>query len=338
MADYDLATITASLAQKLRDNVSRTFNSTSPLLRMLRVERGEGKNCAWAVELDGAIGENHADGADVASYGSDVPAFASLAWGLYRSNFKVTDLAASAASTTGNPAGLVNLAARGIVNSARKIASTLNGAGYAGAGTGTLIAGLNTALDDANTYGGINRSTGANALFRAKVVDPGVSTAITLALIRSDLGAIFDACGEKPNLALCDTTRWNNVAALFTELRRYQQDVFVDGAREIKMDASVDAIVIDGCMFVKDKDATAGRIYYLNTNYVYWQSLPPAADGPLAENMSVMQLADSAGDLGAQMAVRPLARTGAAAKVTASVQMQLVVEKPNACGVRKNVA
>lgn len=334
MADYDLSTITSSLAQNLRNVVSRTVNTTSPLLRTLRIEAGEGKNVAWAVELDGAVAENFSDGADVSNYGSDVPAFANLQWGLYRSNFRVTNLAASAAQSSRTPAGLMNLMARSLVNSARKLATTINAAGYAGAGTGTLIAGLNVGINDSNTYGGIVR--GSTPKFRAKKFDPGSLTEPTIALIRSDIGAIYDECGEKVDLGFAPTSVWNKLAALFQEQRRYNQDIFL-GSRRVTLDNSVDAIVIDGVLFLKDKDATANGIYYINSNYVYWEYLPPAQFSALPEQSTTMQLEDTQGSLGLQVAVYPLARTGAARKVTCEAQLQLVVEKPNSCGVRLNV-
>lgn len=335
MGDFDLASVTGALAQNLKDVVTRTFNSTAPTLRMFRMEQGEGKNCAWDVEGTGAIGENFADGADVANTGSDAVQMAKLDWGLYRSNFKITNLAAAAARSSRSPAGLVRPLARSLQNSARKLSSTINGVAYSGAGAGTTIFGLAGGVKDDNTYAGIDRTQAANAGFRAKVIDPGALTDPTIALVRGDLGAIYDICGEKIDVALCNTAIWNKLAAQFTEVRRFTQDVFL-GGRQVTLDASVDAIVIDGCVFVKDKDATANAIYYLNSAYVSWEFLPPAVE-ILPEGATMMQLEDSQGGLGLQVAVYPIARLGAAGKFTMEAQLQLKVEKPNACGKRLNV-
>jgi hypothetical protein len=335
MADFDLATITGALSQNMKDVVTRTVNTTSPTLRMFRMEQGEGKNCAWDVEGGGAIGENFTDGADVTNTGSDVPQIAKLDWGLYRSNFKITNLAAAAARSSRSPQGLVRPLARNMQNSARKLASTINGVAYSGAGTGTTIFGLAAGIRDDNTYAGIDRTQAANAGFRGKVIDPGALTDPTIALVRQDLGQIYDICGEKVDVALCNTAIWNKLAAQFTEVRRYNQDVFL-GGRQVTLDASVDAIVIDGCMFVKDKDATANAILYLNSAYVSWEYLPPAIE-ILPDGAAMMQLEDTQGSLGMQVAVYPIARTGAAGKFTMEVQLQLKIEKPNACGKRVNV-
>ncbi len=334
MADFDLATATGALAQNLKPLVVRTFNSTAVLLRLLPYQQGAGKNVAWDAEAPGANGENFADGADVSAYGIDTPNMATLAWGLYRSNFKISNLGAAAAMTSGSPAGLLRPLARNMTNAARKLASVLSGVGYSGAGTGTTIAGLDVALDDDNTYGGINRASAA--FWRTNVFDPGSPTAPTIALLRADIGAIYDASGEKPDLALVNTAGWNKVAGLFADRERYVKDTANLSGRQVTMDASIDAIMVDGCLFVKDKDATAGEVLYLNTAYCHWEWLPPAME-ILPPEAKVLQLEDSQGGLGAQAVVYPLARTGAAGKFTLEIQIQLVVEKPNACGVRRNL-
>jgi hypothetical protein len=91
---------------------------------------------------------------------------------LYRSNFQITNQAAAAAASSFQPQDLINPFARQMDNSARKLASTLNGVVYSGAGTGTTIAGLALAIKDDNTYAGIDRSSSTHAQFRAKVIDP----------------------------------------------------------------------------------------------------------------------------------------------------------------------
>lgn len=333
MSDFDLSTITGALAQNLADEVVKTANRASPLLALIPAEQGEGKNAAWAYETDAANAENFTDGQDVSNYALDVPGLAYLAWGLYRSNFKITDLAASAAATSRSPRGLVSAVAEMMLNSVRKLSSGLNGVGYSGAGTGTTIAGLAVALRDDNTYAGVDRTSVAG--MRAKVIDPGVSTAITTSLLRSDLSSIYDLCGEKPDVAMCPSAVWNAIAALFSEVRRYNQGT--DAAGRVILDGSVDEIVFDGCRFLKDKDATANVIYYLNTNYLRWQTLPFVGSAE-QDVIAQLPLQTGMGSSGVTAAVVKLARTGAAAKFSLMTQCQLVVKKPIAMGKRLNVA
>lgn len=336
MSDFDLSTITGALAQALRDRVVRTFNATSTALKVLPIERGAGKNCAWDIEGTGAIGENFSDGDDVSNYGVDVPHVAKLDWGLYRSNFKLTNLARSAARTSQSPRDLMQPMGRSLINSSRKLASTLNDEIFNGLGTGTLIAGLDVALDDSNTYAGLNRSTETYA--RAKVIDPGVTTSPTMQLLRQDLFDIKDICGEMPDIAFVNSTGFLKIAAMFDASRRFDQDITINTARgAVTLDASVGKVQIEGCTFIADKDATSGSIYYLNTNYVHVEYLPSADEEELPEDMIRMGMEDGYGPLPLGMNVYPLARTGAARKVTAEVQVQLVVAKPTACGIRKHL-
>jgi len=338
MADYDLSDISTALAQNFRPRVIRTFNATSMLMRTLPIVRGAGKNIAWPFEDSGAYAENFSDGADVSVYGSDVPAPAVLPWGLYRANWLATNLAVSAAGSSASPADLIALEARGMVNSIRKLTSTLNAAFYSGAGTGTTIAGLGVALDDSNTYAGVVR--GSVAAMRAKVIDPGTATAPTFALIRKDLYDIKDICGELPDLAFVNSAGFLKLAGMFDDLRRFEQDITIQTARgAITLDASVGKLQIEGCTFIADKDATAGSIHYLNSNYVHVEYLPyPGSDQIITEGMLAANADDGYGPLPLGLNIYPLARTGAARKFTAEVQLNLVVEKPTACGVRKHLA
>lgn len=339
MADTTLTAITAALAQNYRDPIIRTFNGRSRALSLFKVMAGEGKNCAWTWTGTGAIGENHAEGADVSSTGSNAASPAVLSWGLYRSNFLVTDLAASAARTSRTPVGSQMKVAENVMEGSQKLASVLNGAFYTGAGTGTLLCGLDVAIDDANTYAGVDRSVGANSGFRATVIDPGAPTAPTLALLRSDLASIYDVSGETPDIALCPTAVWQKIAALYDENRRYVQQV-TTGKGLVTLDGSAGALELDGCVFIKDKDATANQIKYVNSNYVHFEYLPFFDEGQIRDLMHAgdVSLDDGYGPMPFGMMVRQLGPAGAARKYTMQLQMQLVVKKPSACGVRKNVS
>jgi hypothetical protein len=338
MANLDLAALYDYLAQNYRDRTVRTFNARSVLLKLLEKRKCDGKNHAWTWEGTGALAENFTSGQDVSNYGYDTKHNAILTPALSRSNGFIADDVASVAANSQLSGGFTRLVVREFENCVRKMSSYLNQQGYSGLGTGTLICGLDVALDDANTYAGVNRSTGSLAGFRSSIFDPGVLTAPTIAMLRSDISTVYDACGEVPNLAVCSTAVWNKIAALFTELRRFNQDVMNLGGRQIAMDASVSAIELDGTMFVKDKDATANTIYYLNTDYVRWEYIPlgPGMDD-LQKQGRTMGLDDGYGAIPLGMWVKPLATTGAAEKFTMEVQANLVVEKPNACGKRLNV-
>lgn len=322
-----------TLAQQYRGDIVRQINRRVVLLKVLRILRGEGKNVAWVAESSGQIAENYSEGADAANFGSDAQASATLSWGLYRAPIHVTKLAMDAARTSSTPVGNQALWGRNIVNSAGALAALVEDDAFNGAGTGTLIAGLDVAIgDDTNTYATIVR--GSSAYWKPYVVDPGSATAVTLAQLRTDIGTIYDNCGESPDLAIAPTAVFNKIAGLFDPNRRWTT---VNTARgQITLDAGYEGIQVDNCMFLKSKDATAGQIYYLNSNYVHFETLPDARVPN--EILEAVPVDDGYGSLPLDMMFEPLAKNGPSSRGETLTTVQLVVTKPKACGVRKNVA
>lgn len=337
MADNVTTLALLALEQKLRGDIVKQVNRRSALLRVLPILPGEGKNCSWAVEGDGALGENYAEGADATNFGGDAQKSAKLDWGHYRSNFHVTGTARRAARRSSTPGGVQNLVGRHMKSSIAKVASIVNTALFTGPGTGTTIGGLNVAIgDDTNTYASIDRSDSNNAFFRPTVVDPGQAEEITLGLIREDQGKISDLCGEQPDIAVCSTSVFNAIGGLFDESRRYVYDITTSRG-QIKLDASIGAIEIDGTYFMKDKDAPAGRIYYLNSHYVHLEYLPP--DQEFMDELEMEMYADDGyGATPLGVICHKLAKNGDSDRYECLTNVQLVVERPNACGVRKNIA
>lgn len=334
MADTPQTLALLTLAQNYRGDIVRQINRRTVLLKTLPFVVGEGKNCAFAIEADGQVAENYSDGADAANFGSDAEAGATLSWGLYRANFRVTGLALAAARRSRTPMGVQRLWARNLVNASSKLATTINAAMFNGAGTGTLIAGLDVAIgDDTNTYAGIDRV--ANSYWRPTVVDPGALTAPTFALIRDDIRKIYEASGEKPDVAFCKPDVFNKIGSLFDATRRQIQEI--QTARGIvKLDAGFGALEIDGCMFVMDKDATANRIYYVNTSHARVEYLPPDEETVEATGMT-LQTSDGFGMTPLGMTYEPIAKLGDSKRAQCKTYLQLVVDQPNSCGVRKNV-
>lgn len=337
MADtpQTLAAITNALAQNYRDKVTRQINRRAVMLRLIKIEPGRGKNVAFDVEEDGAVAENFADGADVADFGSDAVSPAVLPWGLLRANFRVTDLALAAARSSMSPAGLVNLFARNLDNAASKLASTINAQLYAGTGASNQLAGLAAvAVRDDNTYAGINRVPGGGAYWRANVTDLSAA-ALNFARIRTMIGdTIYTASGEQPTLAFCPPAVFNYIGGLFQEQRRYTDTTRVVQTPRgpVTLDASVGTLEIDGCIFIKDKDAPAGEILFINPEYVTLEYLPQETDPMLSDAVREQAAQDGFGPIPLGFRVTKLARTGASAKFSLQVFAQLRVDKPNACG------
>lgn len=338
MADnpQSLASLTPYLAVQIRDEIVKAYNRRAPLMRVFPSRATNGQNSTWEWESDAALVETFADGADVVNYGSDLPHIAALNWANYRANFRLTDLARAAARASGGPGALVNLWAHNMVNSISKMASVLNKDAYSGPG-GNALTGLDTALDNANTYAGVDRTLAGNAGFRSTVIDPGTPTAVTLGLIRDDLRVIYELSGEMPKFAIVNPTTYNKVGALFDNQRFYMVDILSTARGEVRLDASIGGIIVEGCTFLRDKDATAGRIYYLNPDSVAFAYVPQdnAADPPDTVNRP---LDDGYGPIPLGMKFKHLATTGASEKASGQIFLQLNVLNPFQSGVRKNVA
>lgn len=337
MADspQNLSAITNALAQMYRPKIVKQINRRSVLLKVLPIRAGRGKNVAWDVEQDGAYAENFSDGDNVSDYGSDAIAPATVAWGLLRSNFRITDLAKAAARTTGNPADIVSLFARNLSSASRKLTKRINGQLYTGTGSSGQLAGFKqVVIRDDNTYAGIDRTDSANAYFRGNVIDAG-GGGLTLARIRNAIGdTIYSVAGEQPTLGMCPPTVFNYLGGLFQEQRRYTDTVRVVSTPrgEIKLDASIGSIEIEGCTLIKDVDAPAGEIQFINPEYCAIEYLPQTEDGEMSDDVMEAAADDGYGPVPLGFAVKKLAVQGASSPFSMQVFLQLAVERPNALG------
>lgn len=338
MADVSQTVALQVLSQNYRGKLVNQINRKSALLKALPIVPGFGKNCAWAAKSSGQIAENYTEGADASNFGSDAQTEAILQWSHYRANFHVTGTARRAAATSYTPEGVANLIGTNIVSANETLVSTINVALFNGPGTGTTIAGLDMAIaDNSNIYATIDRA--AATYWQPYVVNPGVATALTFAQIRTDLGAIYDQCGEQPDLAVCSTAVFNTLGALYDSTRRYITEI--NTARGVvRLDAGYQALEVDGCMFLRDKDATANRIYYINTSRVHIEYLPlePEIIASLEEMGVQMEANDGYGPIALGIHCDKLAKNGDSDRFECLTNLQLVVERPNACGARLNVA
>lgn len=337
MADnpQTLAAILNALPQRFPDLVRRQVNRRSVTLSLFRVNVGQGKNVPLDIELDGAVAENFAEGAAVANFGNDALSPATLGWGLYRANFRITNLAAAAAMAGASPSTLRDLVGRGFENASMKLASFLNGDAFAGTGSGTTLAGLSGAiLKDNNTYAGIDRTNIANALWRAYVVDPGVLTPISFKLIRQDLAAIYKASGVRPDAAGVSPDVMVQLKGLFDANRRFEKGIETVYRGKVILQNNSDVVEIDGCQFFEDKDATVNEIDYINTGEIDVEVLQQAVNfadpfAPATDGFNQLMLGFSIYELG---------RVGSDRRFSMEAQVQLKCERPNTCGKRLNVA
>lgn len=334
----DLTTLSLlTLAQTHRGDVVRQINRRVQFLKMVQIRPGAGQNCAWAVEADGALVESYSEGADAENFGGDVQDQAILTWGLYRANPHVTQLAMDAAATAFDPEGNKALWARTIANHAAKLAAHLNVECYSGAGTTGLVCGLDEAIGkDDNTYATINRSTGGNEYWQPYVGDEGSDTPIDFTTMREDVREIYEKCGENPDVAMTTPTLFNAIGGLFDDTRR-NIEVANTARGPVRLDFGFRALELDGMVIVKDKDATAKTIYYLQTAEVEFLYLPSPEQRMLLNAMNMqVQADDGFGEVPLGFVFEMLSKTGASDKAQIRSTCQLRVRRPNTCGVRKN--
>lgn len=338
--------IASALSQDFRPKIVRTVNRRSVALRALTVETGGGKNVYWDWEGSGQIGESFSDGADAANFGSDSLNAAVLPWARYRSNFRVTGDAEDIAASSTSPQEALDLLARNMMNGFRVLAKTMNPDIFSGSAGGNTMVGLDTALRNDNTYAGVDRTQVANAGFRGNLIDPGSSTDITIDDVRRDIGdTIYTAAeDEGPDLAFMKPNLFYQLASKWDPNRRYNSDVSVNlnSGRQVVLDGSIGAIQIEGCTFIKEQDATANRIYYINSAYVRVMLLKRAPlrnlPSPLEMGERSIDMNDGGGQLPYQVRIRELANQGDSRRLTMITKPCLLVEKPSACGLRLNVA
>lgn len=339
MSDVVTTLSLITLAQEYRGDVVRQINRRTATLKMLRVVRGEGKNIAWAPEFDGSLAENYAEGADATNFAADGQASAFLSWALYRSNIHVTKLAMDGAATSNSPEGNRQLWARHLINASAKLAAKINLEVFAGAGTGTTMAGLSVAINSGNTYATIDRTSVSPDYsgFNSSVIDPGADTAVTFALLRDDLRKIYEASGSTPDMAVCSPAVFNKVGALFDATRR-QFDSVRGANGPVKLEFGFQALEVDGTVFFRDKDCTAKTIYYINSDHLEIQYLPSADQQRLIDAAGGEIVADDGfGSVPLGMEYEMLAKTGPAEKAEVLWTGQMVLDRPNTCGVRKHV-
>ncbi len=323
-----------TLATEFRGDIVKQINRRTVGLRCIPMVRGDGKNIAWATELDGAHAESYSEGADATAFGGDQQSSAVLPWALYRSNVHVSSLAQDGAAGATTPAGNRSIWARQIINGAAKLATNLNTALFAGTGASNTLVGFAEAIaKDDNSYATVDRSQTASSYFRPTVVDPGSDTEVTIALLRDDQRVMYEASGEVADIALTTPTLFNAIGGLYDDTRRTVQQASGQGATTLNY--GFQALELDGMQFLRDKDATTKTIFYVNTSHCRIEVLPGAKQKQMVDSMGVTP-DDGFSAVPLDFVLEMLAKTGASDKAQMRWTGQFACDRPNTCGARKH--
>lgn len=352
----DLGAITNALPTLLADKVIPQMNRSAPELQLIPFKAGQHKNLVWDVEFKNASESTNsalAEGATVSTYGDDDIVPATLNWCDYSESIAVTGKALSSARGSaggqGGASELQDLWTHKTMGAVRRLAKNLGRDFWSGPGTGNRMLGLyggatlqsGAPLSNAGTYAGINRATYAD--FKANVLlNGGIARPLSFDLMRDMRKAIYDACGEMPDLIMCDSTQHEAYGKLFGDQRRYTQEVTIRG-QKIVLDGGYRALEFDGIPIIASVNHPAGYMTFLNSNYVKMSALddmPTDANrSPRMVQLQAMpeeQLQSGACPFRARL--NPLAVTGDLYPIQMILYPQIYVERPNAFGVLGDLA
>lgn len=352
MAAVSVSRISSALATIFQDRINAQMNRTVVLAQLLPHEVGSGKNMSWDVEFsasDEATDSSLTEGAPVTVFQDDDVVPAVLQWGNYSEAIQLTGKARAIAAATGNPSDLEDLFGQKLERAVRRLTKNIARDLWTGAGTGQLMLGLfggatltsGAPLSAVGDYAGIARATYSD--WACNVSSNGaVPRGLTFDLMREQRRLIYDACGEMPDLILCDSFQHEAYGKLFGSERRYVQEVTLRG-QKITLDGGYRALEFDGIPVIADVNAPAGSMTFLNTNYVKMCQLPDKADkvngsmGMLGlHGMAEEQFNSAETKLFAR--INPLGRAGDAYGFQLVLYPQLKVERCNTHGVITDLA
>lgn len=351
----DLARVTDALPTLLADKVTAQMNRSAPELQLIPFKAGQHKNLVWDVEFKNASESANsalAEGATVSTYGDDDIVPATLNWCDYSESIAVTGKALSAArgsAGTGGASELQDLWVHKTMGAVRRLAKNLGKDFWQGPGTGNRMLGLyggatltsGAPLSNAGTYANISRVTYTD--WKANVLlNGGVQRPLSFDLMRDMRKAIYDACGEMPDLIMCDSAQHEAYGKLFGDNRRYVQEVVVRG-QKITLDGGYRALEFDGIPIIASVNHPANAMTFLNTNYVKMSALddmPTEANrSPRMIQLQAMpeeQLQSGACPFRARL--NPLAVVGDLYPIQMILYPQIYIERCNAFGVLGDLA
>lgn len=197
---------------------------------------------------------------------------ATLNVGEYSDTAGVTGRAQAAAAMALNPLGIANgpdLMADELRDAVVNVAETLGGAIYSGSGSNAII-GMATAIDSTGTYANIDPSTYTEWV---STEDTGTLANLSFAMLRTTITNIRNACGKRPNLALCKPDVLDRIKSLFSVYPAYVGEVTLNGVVR-KLTSGARAVYVEDVWFVDDPRCTSNVIYFLNTEYIKIRSMP----------------------------------------------------------------
>jgi hypothetical protein len=346
MASVDYAAISGVLNKRFEPQLQSHINRSVPLLRLLAVKRSPSQVIQWVNTFSqvspttGAM----ADGADWAGYNSDLKVNGTLDFTTYHDAFKLTGRAIAGAAAAGNPEQVANLFAEELMEGLQRLCAYIGDDIYSGTGASNRMLGITgTAggLRAAGTYAGVNRAT-YTEFAGNELANGGVNRSLTLALMRSARKAAFDACGFKFDLAISNSAIHDVYAEILGDRRRFVEETTMRG-RKVRLDGGFDALDFDGIPFIKDVNAPANSILFLNSQYIdVWYlpqgPMPPGSGAAGERNLEATEEEQlGGGSVNLPARIQPSAVTGDAFPFGLVCYPQVRVKRPGAHAYLKDL-
>lgn len=350
--EVNVSRIASALATLFQDRIIAQMNRSVVLAQLIPHAPALGQNLTWDVEFENSGASTNSaltEGATVSVFGDDDVVPAVLQWGNYSESISLTGKARAIARAAGSPSELEDLFGQKLERAIRRLTKNLARDLYVGPGTSERILGLfggstlttGSPLAATGTYAGIVRGT--YAAWAGNVnSNGGAQRPLDVPLMRDMRRSIYDACGEMPDLIVCDSFQHEQYGLTFGSERRYLQDVYLRG-QKITLDGGYKALEFDGIPVIMDVNAPAGTMTFLNTNYVKFRQVPDAADD-VNKSMGLVGLHGTSeeqfksGETRMFARINPLARVGDAYNFQLILYPQLQVERCNANGLITDLA
>lgn len=345
MANQVLADFSASLSLLFLPELQRQFNRHSVFLGLCPKKLGGGKSHNWATQFSGASAAAYTEGADIGpgDLAQDVDVPATLAWNQYRSAFGVSGLAkASAISSPRSAEELLDIIKLNAKGSASKLASVLNSECFSGS---TNIVGMDTAFAATGTYAGISRATYSEWAGNVNA-NSGTPRALTRTLMDTQDKDMYRASGMTADVIVTTPEIVLKYEALLDPTTRHIVEngeiapiARAAGTKIVRDRSGFTGYSYKGKPVFRDKDATAGHMYWLNLDHIAFVTLPPSELGQTAVQAMRDALADDEGqEVGVVAAVEALAKLGDSDRFQVKVYPTLEVSRPNCHALTDDIA
>lgn len=350
----DFSRIADVLNVEFREPMADMINRSNPVLAAIN-KKGV---ASQAIYLKGIISSDHAagpilDGSDVTFSGSEGTNYIApqLPWSTYIAKFSVPKRAMDQAAN--NPGELGALLKSEIEIACKDLATRIAADLFGGTTVNGLV-GLQSIVNDANTYAGIDRTLADNANFRSVVLDHSPDTIaggeLSTAVLYELDQEYFDANGygwnEMPGLFTGVTS-----SGILTKYKALMENIdlaslstahFVNQANQAGR-LGIGSTGFMGVPFLRDRNvsvaagdiAGTSRLYFLDMNEVELCTLTPGPDSAIHQ-MQGYQSAPKVDGLDAK--IEFLGNKGESVQGYVKTYIQLAASNPKKAGaVIKNI-